>query len=170
MTTTTRKPTARMVDALRSAGTDGLIGTWFTARTCEGLVSRGMAERSSVGYKLTDAGRAFLVELGGTEAQQENPAPWAVPGVRARCSAGLGKITDRFVQKSGIETVTFVPDGARAGDALAIDVRDPHLSPVPSTPAEPEEQPEPLDPARFAHMVGTVRTQVRKLHRDDNGQ
>lgn len=57
-------------------------------------------------------------------------APWAVAGVRARCLAGKGKIIDRFVQKSGTETVTFVPDGARHGDALAIDVRSTNLLPL----------------------------------------
>lgn len=66
MIETTRKPTARMIEALRSAGADGLISDRFAARTCEGLVSRGMAERSSVGYTVTDAGRLYLGEVDGT--------------------------------------------------------------------------------------------------------
>jgi hypothetical protein len=152
------------------------------ARTVTALQRRGLVvmEARTVldgNGKAHQATTSWLTAEGIAEArrivwgQQEDPAPWAVPGVRARCQAGLGEITDRFIQESGIETVTFVPDGARSNDALAIDVRDPHLTPVPAAqePQEAEERPEPLDPARFSHMVGTVRTQVRKLRRDDDG-
>jgi hypothetical protein len=75
-------------------------------------------------------GRAIADAAKGAQQEKERPAVWAVPGVRARCLAGKGKITDRFVHADGVERVTFVPDGARHGDALPVDVRAPHLEPL----------------------------------------
>ncbi|MGA5598339.1 hypothetical protein ACPCSE_29315 [Streptomyces cellulosae] len=88
------------------------------------LDGNGKAHQATTSW-LTAEGVKTAEKLRGPVA-----APWAVAGVRAWTTAGKGEIIDRFVHRDGVEKVTFVPDGARAGDALAIDVRNPHLEPL----------------------------------------
>jgi hypothetical protein len=79
----TRKPTARQVEALRTALTnaDGIIEVSADKRTHEGLVGRDLADwkhpealgRGSWGSALcviTEAGRKYLAKLDGTDAEQ----------------------------------------------------------------------------------------------------
>lgn len=80
----TSKPTARQIEALRTALTrdNGVISPSFNTRTLDGLVGRDLADwkqPEGLGYSvwgsskcvITKEGREFLAELDGAEAQQE---------------------------------------------------------------------------------------------------
>lgn len=125
---------AQLVKALAN-GNREVVGA--ATNTERALITRGLVRHQELKTRVLDS-RGHLVRSHGLVLTEDGAeaaealrgpvaAPWAVKGVRARCLAGKGKIIDRFVHADGVERITFVPDGARHGDALPVDVRSPHL-------------------------------------------
>ncbi|MDQ1041518.1 hypothetical protein QFZ75_008020 [Streptomyces sp. V3I8] len=149
----TRKPTPRMVEALRTGAADkrGIIDVGADKRTHEGLVGRGMADwkqRQDLGASvwgaaycvITRAGRAYLAKLDAPApvsvkvtvdapvpafTAPVDPAPWAVKGARISVPAGKATVTGR---PHSVRYIEFALDGT--GEALQITADSPHLAPL----------------------------------------
>jgi hypothetical protein len=116
----TRKPTPRMVEALRTALNDdrGIIEVSADKRTHEGLVGRGMADWQDMGAHLTPycvitkTGRAYLAEL---DRPETGPVDFQ-------------DVTDEEIAEGVEDALKWLPwgdrDEARATGAVAVLARE----------------------------------------------
>ncbi|MEV7675043.1 hypothetical protein [Streptomyces sp. NPDC088752] len=182
----TRKPTPRMVDAMRTgaARADGIIDVTADKRTHEGIVGRGMADWVP-GYRLGRAGdltsycvlikrgRDYLAKLDAANAPaapQTAPEPvdTDAPGqqyggiTRADVANGNINIPAPALARAAAffkmyDAQNPAPTGPQEDTTMSTD-RQEIAAAVDNTPAI-----EPLHPKHFAHMIGTERTETRKV-------